>query len=69
MEAETERLLKGSGSFPEVLHRHDLVVCKGAAGQGMPWPGFDADQAEDVDIPAFPRSDSPVKVASKVAGV
>ncbi|MGS4919368.1 MULTISPECIES: hypothetical protein [Mameliella] len=60
---ETESLLKG-GWLPEVLRRHDLAALDGAEGQGASAPDFNAEQAEDVDFPAFLTTDVPSNKAS-----
>jgi ParB family chromosome partitioning protein len=65
MATEAERLLKGSGWLPEVLRRADLAALEGEAireGQGE-----DADQPEEVDLPAFLTADLPQSVASMMA--
>ena len=67
MASEAERLLKGSGWLPEVLRRHDLVALDGAEGQGASEPVSDAEQAEDVDLPAFPTADLAADDASMMA--
>ncbi|MFC0158500.1 hypothetical protein ACFFKB_11100 [Mameliella alba] len=61
---ETESLLKGGGWLPEVLRRHDLAALDGAEGQGASAPDFNAEQAEDVDFPAFLTTDLPSNKAS-----
>ena len=76
MATEAERLLKGSGSLPEVLRRADLVAFddpNAAEGQGasvedcaepvveMP------DDSETVDLPAFLMADSPLSDAPMMA--
>ena len=67
MATEAERLLKGSGWLPEVLRRHDLVALNGAEGQGASEPVSDAEQAEDVDLPAFLTADLADDDASMLA--
>ena len=67
MASEAERLLKGSGWLPEVLRRHDLAALDGAEGQGAPELVSDAEQAEDVDLPAFLTADLPSNDASMMA--
>ncbi len=67
MASEAERLLKGSGWLPEVLRRHDLAALDGAEGQGAPELVSDAEQAEDVDLPAFLTADLPSNEASMMA--
>lgn len=67
MATEAERLLKGSGWLPEVLRRHDLAALDGAEGQGAPEPFSDAEQAEDVNLPAFLTADLPGDDASMMA--
>lgn len=67
MATEAERLLKGSGWLPEVLRRHDLVALNGAEGQGASEPVSDAEQAEDVDLPAFLTADLADDDASMMA--
>ncbi|WP_333692813.1 ParB/RepB/Spo0J family partition protein [Phaeobacter italicus] len=67
MASEAERLLKGSGWLPEVLRRHDLAALDGAEGQGAPELVSDAEQAEDVDLPAFLTADLPSNEASMIA--
>ena len=67
MATEAERLLKGSGWLPEVLRRHDLVALNGAEGQGASDPVSDAEQAEDVDLPAFLTADLADDDASMMA--
>ncbi|WP_121633925.1 ParB/RepB/Spo0J family partition protein [Tropicibacter alexandrii] len=67
MASEAERLLKGSGWLPEVLRRHDLAALDGAEGQGAPELVSDAEQAEDVDLPAFLTADLPSNEASVMA--
>ena len=67
MASEAERLLKGSGWLPEVLRRHDLAALDGAEGQGAPELVSDAEQAEDVDLPAFLTADLPGDDASMMA--
>lgn len=67
MATEAERLLKGSGWLPEVLRRHDLEALDGAEGQGASAPVPDAEQAEDVDLPAFLTADLPGNEASMMA--
>ena len=61
MASEAERLLKGSGWLPEVLRRHDLAALDGeerAEGQGAS-DDAEADQAENMDLPAFLAADLP----------
>jgi len=67
MATEAERLLKGSGWLPEVLRRHDLAALDDAEGQRAPEPVSDAEQAEDVDLPAFLTADLPGDDASMMA--
>ena len=67
MATEAERLLKGSGWLPEVLCRHDLVALDGAEGQEAPELVSDAEQAEDVDLPAFLTANLPGDEASMMA--
>ena len=67
MATEAERLLKGSGWLPEVLRRHDLAALDDAEGQGASEPVSDADQSEDVDLPAFLTADLPGDAASLMA--
>jgi ParB family transcriptional regulator, chromosome partitioning protein len=67
MATEAERLLKGSGWLPEVLRRHDPAALDGAEGQGASEPVSDAEQAEDVDLPAFLTADLPSDEASMMA--
>ena len=67
MATEAERLLKGSGWLPEVLRRHDLEALDSVEGQGAPELVSDADQAEDVDLPAFLTADLPDSEASMMA--
>jgi ParB family chromosome partitioning protein len=50
-----------------VLRRYDLAALDGAEGQGEPEPVSDADQAEDVDLPAFLTADLPSNEASMMA--
>lgn len=56
---EAERLLKGSGWLPEVLHRRDLVVIDGAEWQGSSEPVSDTEQVEDVELPSIQIADLP----------
>ena len=67
MATEAERLLKGSGWLPEVLHRRDLVALDDVEGQGASEPVSDTEQAEDVDLPAFLTADLPGDDASMMA--
>ncbi|MFV1527675.1 MULTISPECIES: ParB/RepB/Spo0J family partition protein [unclassified Phaeobacter] len=67
MATEAERLLKGSGWLPEVLRRHDLEAFDGLEGQGASEDVPDAEQAEDIDLPAFLTADLPGDDASMVA--
>ncbi|OBY27062.1 ParB/RepB/Spo0J family partition protein [Leisingera sp. JC1] len=67
MVTEAERLLKGIGWLPEVLRRHDLAELDGVEGQGASEPVSDAEQAEDVDLPAFLTADLPSTEASMMA--
>jgi ParB family protein len=53
--------------LPEVLRRHDLVALDGAEGQGASEPVSDAEQAEDVDLPAFLTADLAGDDASMMA--
>ena len=69
MAIEAERLLKGSGWLPEVLRRHDLAALDGedlAEGQGASVENADADQAEDIDLPAFLTADLPADEGASV---
>lgn len=59
MATEAERLLKGSGWLPEVLHRRDLAVLDGAEGQGASEPVSDTEQVEDVELLAIHTADLP----------
>jgi len=64
--SEAERLLKGSGRLPVALRRVDLAVLDvrdGAEGQDA-----EAQQPEDIDLPAFLAADLPKDVASMTAG-
>jgi len=67
MATEAERLLKGSGWLPEVLRRDDLAAPDGAEGQGTPQPNSGAEQAENVDLPAFLTADLPSEEVSMMA--
>jgi len=70
MASEAERLLKGSGSLPEVLRRRDLAALDGevdAEGQGASVEDAAAEQDQDVELPAFLTDDLPANGASMLA--
>ena len=69
MATEAERLLKGSGWLPEVLRRHDLAALDDAEGQGTPQLNSGAEQAENVDLPAFLAADLPSDEALMMVAV
>ena len=68
MATEAERLLKGSGWLPEVLRRVDLMALDaGAEGQRAPIADTEADQVEDIDLPAFLAADLPEEDGTMMA--
>jgi ParB family transcriptional regulator, chromosome partitioning protein len=72
MATEAERLLKGSGWLPEVLRRSDLVALDGgvaAEGQGAlnEVALGDADNVEEIDLPAFLVADLHVESTAMMA--
>lgn len=76
MAVEAERLLKGTGWLPEVLHRADLVALQGEISEGQ---GGDIDDeagiapeeedmsSDTVDLPAFLVADLPTDPAQMIA--
>lgn len=59
MASEVELLLQGSGLFPDVLRRGDLLAMDGqdsAEGQGTDVDAGAAESVSEADLPAFPES-------------